>query len=47
MPAAHEPAVATDLAQPVDSVVDHARAAVVIAASFAASGLLTLGMFFA
>ncbi|MEE4025372.1 hypothetical protein V1Y59_19965 [Gordonia sp. PKS22-38] len=47
MPAAHESAVATDLAQPIDSVVDHARAAVVIAASFAASGLLTFGMLLA
>ncbi|MDY6810173.1 MAG: hypothetical protein SW127_14310 [Actinomycetota bacterium] len=40
-------AVSNEVAQPVDSVIDHARAAVVITASLGASAVLTFGMFFA
>lgn len=46
MSALHETAAISDVAQPVDSVIDHARAAVVIGASFGASALLTFGMLF-
>ncbi|MCF3941095.1 MULTISPECIES: hypothetical protein [Gordonia] len=46
MSAAQETAVARE-SQTIDSVIDHARAAVVIGASFGASALLTFGMFFA
>lgn len=46
MSAAQETSVARE-SQPIDSVIDHARAAVVIGASFGASALLTFGMFFA
>lgn len=46
MSAAKEPFVANGAPHPVDPVIDHARAAVVIGASFGASALLTFGMLF-
>ena len=47
MSAPHEPAATSDVVQSVDSVIDHARAAVFIGASFGASAMLTFGMLFA